>query len=172
MAKKADGAGVGHNSALTDDERRMLAFRWRDRYLTAKNEKDLAAKLFREVCKSAEEEMGDDAIDVIRQLIALSTPEGEFEERARLRREADALRWSGIPLGTQLDFILSAPDIALGIERAYGEGQKASAENQPAKCDYAPETPEYRSYMDGYAAHQTELMARLGTGNGAGQSPS
>ena len=53
------------------------------------------------------------------------------------------------------------------VDRAFAEGKAVSADGGPAKPEYAPETPLYRAFMDGYAQHQATLAAQLGNGKPA-----
>jgi hypothetical protein len=169
-AKAEKPAMAGHNSgqgeALTDDELRALAFQHRDKYKRALEKKKAADAEFKNVCKAAKSEIGTGAVDIIKDLIALEEPEGEELMREKLQRQADALRWAGIPLGTQIDFDLQEPDRTPGIDRAFDEGKQASMGNKPAKPPYDPSSPQYRAFMDGYAEHQGQLAARVGRGNG------
>ena len=109
--------------------------------------------------------MGSGAVAIIKDLIALEDPEGEAGMRAELARRADAMRWAGLPLGTQLAMQLAEPDRQPAVDRAFDEGKKQSAEGKPAKPDYDPSTPQYRSYMEGYAEHQASLAATIGRGS-------
>lgn len=166
---KAKKPGPGHNSgpaeeALSDDELRALAFQHRDRYSVALAAKKAADAKFKNVCKLAKAELGTGAVDIIKDLIALEDPEGEERMREKLQRQADALRWAGLPLGTQMDFALQEPDRTPGIDRAFDEGKQASMSNKPAKPPYDPSSPQYRAFMDGYAEHQKALAERLGRG--------
>lgn len=161
----AEKPGLGHNGPdLSDAERQTLAFHHKDRYTRALEKKKTADAEFKNVCKVAKAEVGDGAVEIIKDLIALDEPEGEEGLRDRLKRQADALRWAGVPLGTQVELALQG-SWGENKDRAYEAGARASAENKPAKPGFDPDTPLYRSYMEGYAAHQSELAAKLGAGN-------
>jgi hypothetical protein len=162
--KPAPAVDIGHNSKLNDDELRTLAFQHRDKYAKALAKKKVADADFKNVCKSAKAEMGNGAVEIIKELIALEEPEGEAALRAKLQRQADALRWAGVALGAQIELALGEVDRTPSVDRAFDEGKKTSAENKPAKPSYDPSTPQYRAYMDGYAEHQAVLAAKLGRG--------
>jgi hypothetical protein len=166
-AEKPAPAEIGHNG-MNDDEARTLAFQHRDKYVRALAGKKKADADFKNVCKSAKAEMGNGAVDIIKDLIALQDPEGEATIRADLQRRADAMRWAGLPLGAQIELALGEVDRTPGVDRAFDEGKKASAENKPAQPPHDPSTPQYRAWMDGYSEHQTTLAAKLGRGNGEG----
>jgi hypothetical protein len=167
--KPQAAAGIGHN-ALSDDEMRTLAFQHRDKYAKALASKKKADADLKNVCKVAKADLGKGAVDIIKDLIALDEPEGEAEIREKLKRQADAMRWAGLPLGSQIELALGEVDRTPSVDRAFDEGKKMSAENKPAKPGYDPSTPQYRAFMDGYAEHQASLAASLGRGGDA-QAP-
>ncbi len=108
--------------------------------------------------------MGDGAVDIIKDLIALEDPEGEANIRSKLQRHANAMRWAGLPLGSQIELALGEVDRTPSVDRAFDEGKKMSAENRPAHPPYDPSTPQYRAFMDGYSEHQSTLAEKLGRG--------
>jgi hypothetical protein len=164
-AEKPDRTPAIGDNKLTDDELRTLAFQHRDAYARALELKKAADASFKNVCKHAKAEMGDGAVDVIKDLIALQDPEGEAEIRAKLKLRADAMRWAGLPLGTQIELALGEVDRQPAVDRAFDEGKKMSAEGKPAKPVYDPSTPQYRAFMDGYAEHQAVLLSTVGRGD-------
>jgi hypothetical protein len=111
--------------------------------------------------------MGDGAVDVIKDLIALQDPEGEAEIRANLKLRADAMRWAGLPLGTQIELALGEVDRQPAVDRAFDEGKRQSAEGKPAKPPYDPSTPQYRAFLDGYSEDQTRMLNSVGRGDGS-----
>ena len=160
----AELPGEGHTSELNDAELRTLAFQHRDAYRKALEAKKAADAHFKNACKAAKTEIGDGAVEIIKDLIALEEPEGEDKMRETLRNKATALRWAGLPLGDQLDFDLGTPDRMPAVDRAFEEGKKQSAEGKPMKPPYDPVTPQYRAFADGYAEHQSELLGQVGRG--------
>jgi hypothetical protein len=168
--KPKQAAGIGDNK-LTDDELRTLAFQHRDKYAKALAGKKKADADFKNVCKGAKAEMGAGAVEIIKDLIALEDPEGEATIRAELARRADAMRWAGLPLGTQLAMQLAEPDRTPAVDSARDEGKKMSAEGLPAKPPYDPSTPQYGAFMNGYAEHQAVLASTIGRGNGEAEAP-
>ena len=166
-AEKPDRTPAIGDNKLTDDELRTLAFQHRDAYARALELKKAADARFKDVCKHAKAEMGDGAVDVIKDLIALQDPEGEAEIRAKLKLRADAMRWAGLPLGTQIELALGEVDRQPAVDRAFDEGKKMSAEGRPAQCSYDPSTPQYRAFLDGYHEHQAVLASTIGRGDTA-----
>lgn len=163
-------AAIGDNK-LNDDELRTLAFQWRDKYAKALAKKKIADADFKNVCRGAKAEIGKGAVDIIKDLITLEDPEGEVLCREKLKRQADAMRWAGLPLGTQIELALGEQDRTPAVDRAFDEGKKMSAEGLPAKPQYDPSTPQYRAFMDGYAEHQAVLAGKIGRGDVEAQAP-
>ena len=77
---------------------------------------------------------------------------GEVEDRLKVAR------YIGHKLGAQYD-LFAQPDRTPGDERWYDEGKQASMENQPKSPPHAPGTVAYTKWMEGYADHQSKIMA-------------
>lgn len=151
---------------LRDDEMRALALNNKglyERKLKVKKEADAA---LRNACKQIKAELGDSGVTIIKAMIELDSPEGEIAVLARIRAQAKAARWNGLPVGTQVELALSEPDRTPAVDRAFDEGKQASMSKGPRKPPYDPSTPQYKSWMDGYSAHQDTLAAKIGRGKG------
>jgi len=90
--------------------------------------------------------------------IEMQGAEGEKNKKAAIARELTIARWLGYDLGAQLDMFLE-PERVPATERAYNEGQSASMQGKPLKCDYHETTPQYREFVRGFQEHQTTLHA-------------
>ncbi len=162
---KAAEAKMGHNSGrpeLSADDLRALALQHKGHYERALAKKKTADADFKNVCKAAKAD--GVMVDQIKTMIALDSPEGEARERAAIASTLLAAKWMGSPLGTQLS-MFSEPDRTPSVDRAFDEGKKDSMEGRPAKPAYAPELPQYKSYMDGYAEDQTRRAGMIGRGS-------
>jgi hypothetical protein len=160
-------AKIGDNSKrpeLTPDELRALALQHKGHYERALKKKKDADAAFKLVCKTAKA----DGVTVtqIKTMIALDSPEGEARERAAIASTLLAAQWMGSPLGTQLA-LFDEPDRTPSVDRAFDEGKKDSMESKPAKPAYAPDLPQYKAYMDGYAEDQDRRAQQMGRGNAA-----
>lgn len=160
-------AKIGDNSKrpeLMHDELRALALQHKGHYERALTKKKTADADFKNACKTAKA----DGVTVaqIKTMIALDSPEGEARERAAIASTLQAAVWMGSPLGTQLA-LFDEPDRTPSVDRAFDEGKKDSMENKPAKPAYAPDLPQYKSYMDGYAEDQDRRAQTIGRGNAA-----
>ena len=165
-ARKATKLTVVSNGAaeLRDDELRALALNHKglfERALAAKKAKDAD---FLNVTKRIKAELGKSGVAIIKAMIELDSDEGQAVVIERIRAQARAARWAGLPIGTQIELSLSEPDRTPAVDRAKDEGKAASMGNKPAKPPYSPETPQYKSWMDGYHEHQTTLASKIGRG--------
>jgi hypothetical protein len=90
--------------------------------------------------------------------IAMEDAEREARERAAITRKLVIARMMKAKLGDQLDMFLS--DAVVDAEQiAREEGQADSAAGKSAKPDkYAPDTKEYRGYMEAYHDDQEKRM--------------
>jgi hypothetical protein len=81
---------------------------------------------------------------------------GEKEIKAEIARDMTIAKWLGYALGKQLDLFVDA--VEHDVEgQAYAEGEEASRENRPAEPIYAPGTPGFEAYMQGFHDHQEGL---------------
>ena len=83
----------------------------------------------------------------------LETAEQEAKTRAKIARNLTIARYMGSDLGAQLDMFLE-PVRTPAVDRAYAEGETDAMQHNPAQPIYAPETEQYRRYMDGYHSVQ------------------
>ena len=165
--KKSTKLTVVSNGAadLRDDELRALAINHKglfERALAAKKDKDAS---FRNVCKRIKSELGDRGVEIVKAMIELDSEEGHKAVVDRIRAQAKAARWAGLPVGTQIELSLAEPDRTPAVDRAYDEGKQASMGNKTPKPPYSPETPQHRRWMDGYHEHQATLAEKIGRGN-------
>ena len=174
MAKKSKTEGkkstkltvVSNGAAdLRDDELRALAISHKglfERALAAKKAKDSD---FLNVSKRIKAELGKSGVAIIKAMIELDSEEGQAVVIERIRAQAKAARWAGLPVGTQIELSLSEPDRTPAVDRARDEGVQASMGSKPAKPPYSPETPQYKSWMEGFHEHQATLAEKIGRGN-------
>lgn len=164
-AAKKSAAPSNGTTELRDEELRALAFNHKglyERALAAKKAKDAD---LRNACKKIKADLGDSGVSIIKAMIELDSPEGEAAVRARIRTQATAARWAGLPVGTQVELSLGEPDRTPAVDRAFDEGKRASMENKPRKPPYDPSVPQYAKWLEGFAHHQECLAAKIGRGN-------
>lgn len=121
MANKGNGkdnsANIGHNSTLTDDERRALTLHHKRLYEAADAIVEKAKAERSAVADQAKSDLGKGALAEIKDLIAYSDTKklkGNVERMLRLAR------WLGLPVGTQAVLFEAAAE-----ERAQEDGKTA-----------------------------------------------
>lgn len=129
MARKKNGAaaepGPGHNSSLTDEERRALTLHHKRAYESADALVERAKSDRKAVSDLAKSDLGKGAMADIKDLIGAGD---EKKTKAALERMLRIARWAGLPVGTQLAMFDFMPD-----DRAAEEGKTAGMEGMP--CD-------------------------------------
>lgn len=159
----ATAPGPGHNAApveLTDDQRQALFFQHRKQYSTLLAAKKAADAALKNACKLAKAELGDDAIDSIKDAILLETPEGEAELKARIERQMRVARWMGLPVGAQAD--LFGEDRTPAADKAFADGKRAGLAGETARPPHDPSTEQYRRWLSGHAEGQAVLAKGFG----------
>lgn len=165
--KRTDGdangeapSSAGHNlETLTEDQRYALTVQHRRKYETALAAKRKADAELKNVCKIAHAELGDTAIDDIKDMIAGSTPEGEEALLARMRaeeeRRARMARWLGLAPGAQPSMF--EDDRTPASDRAFAEGKRIGLAGDPCAPPYDPNTEQHRRWMEGFHEGQAVL---------------
>src|SRR3990167_2253154 len=157
-APAADGnVGTDHNAGppiLNDDQRQALAPQHLRKYEAALARKKETAASFLAVCKLAKAELGDDAVDVIKEMILARSDEGVAELQARIERAYRAARWMAVPLGAQVDMF---DDRVPAVDRARAEGKRDRFAGKPLKPPYDSSVPQYDAYAQGWHDAGKEL---------------
>ncbi len=98
---ESTNAGPGHNgSALTDDELRALALHHKRAFMAADALVESAKAARTEVANMAKADLGKGGLSDIRQMILF---DDEAKARTTIENSIRLARWSGIPIGRQLD---------------------------------------------------------------------
>ena len=158
--RKSSPVPSNGTTELRDDELRSLALNHKglfERALAAKKAKDAD---FRNACKKIKSELGDSGVAIIKAMIELDSPEGETAVLSRIRAQAKAARWNGLPVGTQVELALDVPDRTPAVDKARDAGKQASMEDALCKPPYAPNLPQYKAWMDGYQDHRATMLGR------------
>lgn len=120
-----DGAKIGHNSELTDEERRALTLHHMRLYEAADALVEKAKAERKAVADQAKADLGKGAIADIKDLVAATD---EKKTKAAIERMLRIARWAGLPVGTQLAMFDFMPD-----DKAAEEGKTAGMQGLP--CD-------------------------------------
>lgn len=151
---------AGHNlEQLTDDQRHALTAQYRTKYEAALKAKKDADVTFKNVCKKAHAELGDTAVDDIKDMIAGSTPEGEKALLARLiaqeERQARIARWLGLAPGAQPSMF--EQDRTPAVDRAFAEGKRVGLAGGNCAPPHSPDTEQHGRWMEGFHEGQAVL---------------
>lgn len=155
-----------HNSRLTPDDERRLFLNHRTIWQTHQNKQ----KLLDEQRTKIVANLKGDGFKVKHMDIAdaLGNPKGEKRTSEEVQDRLKVAKWIGHPMGNQLD-LFGQPDRTPSVDRAFDEGKQASMENKPCKPPYAPELPQYKTWMAGYAMDQERLQGTVGRGQQGGE---
>jgi hypothetical protein len=110
MPKKKNGnanVGVGHNSQLTDEEKRALTFHHAKAYDAADAMVEKAKNDRASVVDLAKADLGHGAKADIKDLLTANTPAKMKAVFDRVQRLA---RWAGLPVGSQTQLFEKTPD--------------------------------------------------------------
>jgi hypothetical protein len=98
MAKKEKAIGPGHNSTLSDDEKRALTLHHKQLYSAADALVEKAKAERTAVADLAKSDLGKGALADIKDMIIADS---DKKMKALLERTMRLARWAGIPVGTQ-----------------------------------------------------------------------
>jgi hypothetical protein len=141
-----------------DPEKRELFLADKRKYAELKEKASKAARALRAHGKTIKAD--GFTVRQIQLAIQLDSPEGEAEFKALIANDLLAAQYAGAPIGSQLQLFLE-PDRTPAVDMAYDEGVKDSMENRQANPGYAPETEQYRRYMQGFH-DDTERRTKAG----------
>lgn len=82
--------------------------------------------------------------------------EGEKVKKAAISRSLRIARWLGMSLGAQLD-MFDQDERVPASDRAFEEGKSQAMQGISLRCDYAPETEQYRKFAEGWHNGQAIL---------------
>lgn len=149
---------AGHNQ-LTDDQCHALTAQHAKKYEIALAAKRAADKTLKDVCKRAHADLGDTAVDDIKDMIAASTPEGETALLARLKaqeeRQARMARWLGLAPGAQPSMF--EDDRTPAVDRAFADGKRVGLAGGTCAPPHSPDTEQHARWMEGFHEGQAVL---------------
>lgn len=156
---KKDGAGSSAPKqtaeSLSDDQVYSLTEQHRKDYEVALAAKKNADKRLKDVGKIIKADLGKHGMAQIKALIEGATPEGEATIRARIERDAQVLRWLGVPIGTQSDMFPT--DRTPLAERSFNEGKRQGLAGSRNENPHHQSTEAYHKHNEGYEAGQATL---------------
>lgn len=152
-APETGNGSIGHNKPpdLTEDEKQALALQWMGKFETSLAAKNKAASEHSNLCKRMKTEIGDDAVDLVKDMLAMRSEEGEAKVRAAVERQMRAARYMAAPMGSQFEMF---PDRMPAEERAFAEGKRDAMAGEPLVNSYDPSVPQHDQYAQGWHAGQ------------------
>ncbi len=168
MAKK-----VAKTDNIVDAKLKATFLEMRDHFQTLNDRANGAAAKRRQYLKEVKE--AGYSLQQIKISLLLQTPEGEAEFKAEMANRLLAAAYSDADIGDQLSLFLDG-DRTPAVDRAYKEGQSSAMKNEAAVPKYAPDTEQYRAFMEGYHDEQGrqvksgigKLDAKAAKANGKG----
>ena len=148
-------AVIGDNE-MNDDQRYSLTEQHRQKYETILEAKKKANKALIDYGKIIKSDLGAKGLDDIKDLIALSTPEGEEAMKAEMERQARVMRWMNIPIGSQ-GALFGEEDRAPITDRAFAEGRRQGLAGESQNNPHHQTTEAHRAHNDGWHDGQGTL---------------
>ena len=161
--KKTDGASAAPKRAaaegISDDQLYSLTEQHRKKYELVLEAKKKANKALIDLGKIIKADLGAKGLQDIKDLIALSTPEGETAMKAEMERQAKVMRWMNIPIGTQGGLFADADRTPL-TERSFNEGKRQGLAGESNNNPHHHTTEAHRFHNDGWADGQKTLATK------------
>ncbi|WGR74318.1 MULTISPECIES: hypothetical protein [unclassified Bradyrhizobium] len=149
MAKKNGGSpGPGHNSTLTDEEKRALTFHHAKAYEVADALVEKAKKDRSAVVDLAKADLGRGAKADIVDLLTANTP---AKMKAVVERVQRLARWAGLPIGSQPQLFEPAPD-------QFENGKVAGMQGEKCEPPLSLPQDQFQMWIAGWHDGQTILM--------------
>jgi hypothetical protein len=150
--------GAGHNSTLTDDERRALTLHHKRAYeaadaLVAKARADLTA-----VKDLAKSDLGKEAVKDIKDMITYAD---EKKCKGQVERTLRLARWLGMPVGTSVDLFDAPHD-----DRVAAEGMTAGMAGEECKPPIHLSAESSQRWLENWHAGQAVLASAFGKKRG------
>jgi len=164
ISKANGGSKIGHNSSMTDDERRALTLHHLHLYSAADALVEKAKADRKAICDQAKADLGKWAVADIKDMIIAKD---EKVAKGNIERALRIARWAGLPVGTQVSMF----DVPVD-DRAKSDGMTAGMEGQP--CDPPRHLPlgQHQQWISGWHEGQAILAGafkKLGTTLGPDQ---
>lgn len=144
-------AKTGHNSALTDDERRALTLHHKGLYEAADALVEKAKADRKSVADLAKADLGKGATADIKDMIANSD---DKKLKVSLERTLRLARWLGMPVGTQVNMFEAPVE-----DRAAEDGRTAGMEGKPCDPPRHLAVSSHQAWIGGWHEGQTVLAS-------------
>ena len=150
MAKpKKDGNGIGHNSALTDDEKRALTLHHKRKYEAADALVEKAKSDRTAIADLAKSDLGKGALADIKDMILAGS---DKKMKAVVERAMRLARYAGLAIGAQTNLFEAVVD-------HFDVGKVAGMEGQTCEPPKSLAQDAQQLWISGWHEGQTVLMA-------------
>lgn len=152
MAKKKEGNGIGpgHNSTLTDEEKRALTLHHKRAYEAADALVEKAKADRTAIADLAKSDLGKGALADIKDMILADNPK---KMKSVLERAQRLARWAGLKVGTQ-------PQLFEAAETDHFEnGKNAGMSGDKCEPPLSLAQDKFQLWISGWHEGQTVLMA-------------
>jgi ribosome modulation factor len=148
--KDKNGVGPGHNSALTDDEKRALTLHHKTKYAEADALVEKAKADRTAIADLAKSDLGKGALADIKDMILADNPK---KMKAVLERAQRLARWAGLKVGSQPQLFEAAQ-----VDHAE-EGKTAGMSGVTCEPPKNLAQDARQAWINGWHEGQTILMA-------------
>lgn len=138
---------------ISDDQLYSLTEQHKQSYQRVLDTKKKANKALIDLGKIIKADLGAKGLQDIKDLITMSTPEGEAAMKAEMERQARIMRWMNIPIGTHGELFADNDRTPL-TERAFAEGKRQGLAGESCNNLHHHTTEAHRFHNDGWAAGQ------------------
>lgn len=147
--KKEKENGIGHNSQLTDDERRAMTFYHAKLYAAADALVEKAKADRTAVMDLATSDLGKGGKADIKDILLVDTPK---KMKAVVERTLRLARWAGLPVGTQQNLFEPATN-------HFEDGKRAGMEGSPCEAPKSLAVDAAQTWIRGWGDGQAILSA-------------
>lgn len=158
----ADGPATGPQltNELSDDQRAKLTFQHKEKYGRLLESFKAANNALKQFGKEIKSDLGKGGLQDIKDMIALSEPEGEAKLKDDMERRARVMRWMAVPMGTQVD-LFPKNDPRPITEKADAEGFKAGLAGEPHRNPYHQTNAGHACWNAGYVRGQEVNLSKF-----------
>src|SRR5215467_11760667 len=142
ITKANGGSTIGHNSRLSDDERRALTLHHRRLYEAADALVEKAKSDRKAITDQAKANLGKGAMSDIKDMIACKD---EKVAKGNIERALRLARWMGLPVGTQVSMFDAPVD-----DRAKNDGLTAGMEGKACEVPHHYAVTEHQAWIGGW----------------------
>lgn len=137
-------------------ERKAIFHINRRAYNEALAVKKAADAKLKNVAKTVKSDLGEHGLQQIKDYELAQTPEGQAALKAEIEARAQAMRFAGMPVNTQVDMF---EDLAPLAERAFAAGEEAGMRGDTLANPYNEASAEGQEYARGWHAGQESIFA-------------